>query len=126
MQENPHNTGVDCAILMNTRTWKASGHLGGFSDEKEYGEEGGKRLGNDGGDRRARDAHMKAVDEKRVQRDIGDGADADGEHSRLAVSLTDDIGVQSRREDGENGARRVPGEIFRRVGSAVASRAEQA
>lgn len=76
-------------------------HLGGFSDEKEYGEEGGKRLGNDGGDRRARDAHMKAVDKKRVQRDIGDGADADGEHSRLAVSLTDDIGVQSRREDGE-------------------------
>ena len=32
IQENPHNTGVDCAILMNTRTWKASGHLGGFSD----------------------------------------------------------------------------------------------
>ena len=32
VQENPHNTGVDCAILMNTRTWKASGHLGGFSD----------------------------------------------------------------------------------------------
>ena len=32
IQENPHNTGVDCAILMNTRTWQASGHLGGFSD----------------------------------------------------------------------------------------------
>ena len=32
IQENPYNTGVDCAILMNTRTWKASGHLGGFSD----------------------------------------------------------------------------------------------
>ena len=32
VQENPYNTGVDCAILMNTRTWKASGHLGGFSD----------------------------------------------------------------------------------------------
>ena len=32
VQENPHNTGVDCAILMNTRTWQASGHLGGFSD----------------------------------------------------------------------------------------------
>ena len=26
------NLGVDCAILMNPRTWEASGHLGGFSD----------------------------------------------------------------------------------------------
>lgn len=32
VQENPYNTGVDCAILMNPRTWKASGHIGGFSD----------------------------------------------------------------------------------------------
>ncbi len=32
IQENNLNTGVDCAILMNPRTWKASGHLGGFSD----------------------------------------------------------------------------------------------
>ena len=32
IQENTLNTGVDCAILMNTRTWQASGHLGGFSD----------------------------------------------------------------------------------------------
>ena len=32
IQENKLNTGVDCAILMNPRTWKASGHLGGFSD----------------------------------------------------------------------------------------------
>ena len=32
IQESKYNTGVDCAILMNTRTWKASGHLGGFSD----------------------------------------------------------------------------------------------
>lgn len=30
--ENPYNVGVDCAILMNTQTWVASGHLGGFSD----------------------------------------------------------------------------------------------
>jgi glycyl-tRNA synthetase len=32
IQENPHNVGVDCAILMNPQTWVASGHLGGFSD----------------------------------------------------------------------------------------------
>ncbi len=32
IQENPYNVGVDCAILMNTQTWVASGHLGGFSD----------------------------------------------------------------------------------------------
>ncbi|MBO5526072.1 MAG: glycine--tRNA ligase [Clostridia bacterium] len=32
VQENTLNTGLDCAILMNPRTWKASGHLGGFSD----------------------------------------------------------------------------------------------
>ena len=32
MQENVYNTGLDCAILMNPRTWKASGHIGGFSD----------------------------------------------------------------------------------------------
>ena len=30
--EDPHNVGVDCAILMNPQTWVASGHLGGFSD----------------------------------------------------------------------------------------------
>ena len=32
VQENVHNTGLDSAILMNPRTWKASGHIGGFSD----------------------------------------------------------------------------------------------
>ncbi|MCR5304573.1 MAG: glycine--tRNA ligase [Lachnospiraceae bacterium] len=32
IQENPYNVGVDCAILMNPKTWVASGHLQGFSD----------------------------------------------------------------------------------------------
>ena len=32
VQENQYNMGVDCAILMNPRVWKASGHLSGFSD----------------------------------------------------------------------------------------------
>ena len=32
VQENPYNTGLDSAILMNPETWVASGHLGGFSD----------------------------------------------------------------------------------------------
>lgn len=30
--ESPYNVGLDCAILMNPKTWVASGHLGGFSD----------------------------------------------------------------------------------------------
>ena len=30
--ETPENVGVDCAILMNPKTWVASGHLAGFSD----------------------------------------------------------------------------------------------
>ncbi|SHJ69680.1 glycyl-tRNA synthetase [Clostridium amylolyticum] len=32
VQESPYNVGVDCAILMNTEVWVASGHVGGFSD----------------------------------------------------------------------------------------------
>ena len=32
VQQNPYNTGVDCAILMNPKVWEASGHIGGFSD----------------------------------------------------------------------------------------------
>lgn len=32
VQESPYNVGVDCAILMNSQTWVASGHLGSFSD----------------------------------------------------------------------------------------------
>ena len=32
IQENEHNVGLDCAILMNPKTWEASGHLSGFSD----------------------------------------------------------------------------------------------
>lgn len=32
VQESPYNVGVDCAILMNTQVWVASGHVGGFSD----------------------------------------------------------------------------------------------
>src|SRR5574344_2724554 len=32
VQENEHNVGLDCAILMNPKTWEASGHLAGFSD----------------------------------------------------------------------------------------------
>ncbi len=30
--EQPLNTGLDCAILMNPNVWVASGHVGGFSD----------------------------------------------------------------------------------------------
>ena len=32
IQESPYNVGVDCAILMNSDVWVASGHVGGFSD----------------------------------------------------------------------------------------------
>ncbi len=32
VQQNPYNTGVDCAILMNSKVWEASGHIGGFTD----------------------------------------------------------------------------------------------
>ena len=32
VQENKYNVGLDAAILMNPRTWEASGHVGGFSD----------------------------------------------------------------------------------------------
>ena len=32
VQENPHNVGLDSAIIMNPKAWVASGHLGGFSD----------------------------------------------------------------------------------------------
>ncbi len=32
VQENEHNVGVDCAILMNPKTWEASGHLSTFTD----------------------------------------------------------------------------------------------
>ena len=32
VQESQYNVGVDCAILMNTEVWVASGHIGGFSD----------------------------------------------------------------------------------------------
>lgn len=32
VQENEYNVGLDAAILMNPKTWVASGHLGGFSD----------------------------------------------------------------------------------------------
>ena len=32
VQESPTNVGIDCAIMMNPKTWVASGHLAGFSD----------------------------------------------------------------------------------------------
>ena len=32
VQESPYNVGLDAAILMNPKTWEASGHIGGFSD----------------------------------------------------------------------------------------------
>ena len=32
VQENPHNVGLDSAILMNPQVWKASGHLATFND----------------------------------------------------------------------------------------------
>ncbi len=32
VQEEKHNVGLDSAILMNPKTWEASGHLAGFSD----------------------------------------------------------------------------------------------
>lgn len=32
VQESPYNVGLDAAILMNTKTWEASGHLSSFTD----------------------------------------------------------------------------------------------
>lgn len=32
IRKNRYNVGLDSAILMNTKTWEASGHLGNFSD----------------------------------------------------------------------------------------------
>ncbi|MCL2195482.1 MAG: glycine--tRNA ligase [Oscillospiraceae bacterium] len=32
VQESPYNVGVDCAILMNSEVWKASGHVVNFND----------------------------------------------------------------------------------------------
>ncbi|MDR1464466.1 MAG: glycine--tRNA ligase [Oscillospiraceae bacterium] len=32
IRENPYNVGVDCAILMNSEVWKASGHVVNFND----------------------------------------------------------------------------------------------
>lgn len=32
VQSSKYNVGLDAAILMNPRTWEASGHVGGFSD----------------------------------------------------------------------------------------------
>ena len=32
IQENPYNVGLDSSILLNPKTWEASGHVGGFSD----------------------------------------------------------------------------------------------
>lgn len=32
IQESPMNVGLDAAILMNPKTWVASGHVGGFND----------------------------------------------------------------------------------------------
>ena len=32
IQESPYNVGLDAAILMNPKTWIASGHVGNFND----------------------------------------------------------------------------------------------
>ncbi|MSS19020.1 glycine--tRNA ligase [Pseudoramibacter porci] len=32
VQQSPYNVGLDAAILMNPKTWVASGHVGGFND----------------------------------------------------------------------------------------------
>src|SRR5690606_34059963 len=32
VQESPYNVGLDAAILMNPKTWIASGHVGNFND----------------------------------------------------------------------------------------------
>ena len=32
IQQSPYNVGMDSAIFMNTQTWVASGHVGGFND----------------------------------------------------------------------------------------------
>ncbi|GAA0497433.1 glycine--tRNA ligase [Salinibacillus aidingensis] len=32
VQESPYNVGLDASILMNPKTWEASGHLGNFND----------------------------------------------------------------------------------------------
>ncbi len=96
-----------------------------FTEQEKDGKQCGEELRNDSGDRRALDAHAESKDKERIERDICHGADADGSHARLSVSLSDDIGVESRRHDGENGADGIPREIVGGVSRDIASRAEQ-
>ncbi|TYR79135.1 glycine--tRNA ligase [Priestia megaterium] len=59
VQESPYNVGLDAAILMNPKTWEASGHLGNFNDPMI-----------DCKDCKARHRADKLIEEKLQEKDI--------------------------------------------------------
>lgn len=83
VQANPYNVGVDCAILMNPRTWIASGHLGSFSDPlmdckecherfradkliEDWSHENGWKLENDSSDGWSNEEMMSFIEEHQI------------------------------------------------------------
>ena len=52
-----------------------------FPEKEAEDEHGGKRLGQDGRDRRAFHTQSQEKDQNRIQDDIGAGADDDGRHA---------------------------------------------
>ncbi len=59
IQQSPYNVGLDAAILMNPKTWEASGHLGNFNDPMI-----------DCKDCKARHRADKLIEEKLQEKDI--------------------------------------------------------
>ncbi len=77
-------------------------------------------MGQDRSDRCAFDIHVKTEDEDRVEDDIGDGTDQDGDHALASETLGIDEEIHAERDHDEGCAEDVDAEIvFRRLESLI-------
>ena len=81
-------------------------------------------MGENGGQRRAPDAHVQSVNKNGVQNDVGHRADEHRPHSDLGKALRGDKGVQAQGQLHEHGAHSVDLHIAGGVTDGVLAGAE--
>ncbi len=97
------------------------GDLGFTAAEEPNHKKAADGLGDHGGQSSPPHAQSQQEDEHRVQQHIQNRTDDYRGHAHGGIALTDDILVQSHRQDGEQGAQYINGHVF--IGIAIGSAA---
>ena len=85
--------------------------LTGGAHQETDDKAGGEKLGEDRGQGRAANPHVKEKDQHRIKDQVGHGADENGQHSRTGIALC----VDERRHAGGDHGGRCADQIHRQI-----------